>query len=215
MSGPSIGILGGIFDPVHSGHLAVAALAREHLGLERVYFVPAGSPPHKSRTVGASRRHRLAMLRLAVSRRRGCAVYTGELNRHGPSYSIDTIRALKRRHRDADLHFIIGSDNLREIRTWHRYREILANVVLCVAHRPGHSLRRPAELRGARIAVFPSPEWNVSSSLIRGYLARGFSCTGLLPDAVRAYIGRNRLYDRQQHPNRPARAKHITCSPGR
>ena len=123
-----LGILGGIFDPVHNGHLAVACLARDHFKLDKVYLIPSGTPPHKSGTVSAPASHRLAMLRRAVRAvkgSKGLLVWDGEIRRKGVSYTVDTIRRIKEKHRGAPLYFIIGSDNLREISTWHEYRKIL------------------------------------------------------------------------------------------
>jgi nicotinate-nucleotide adenylyltransferase len=193
-TGPRLGVFGGSFDPVHNGHLAVAALAREYLGLATVLFVPAGLPPHKLDAVRAPARHRAGMLRAALAGEPGCVIYRGELKRPGPSYTLDTVRGLQRRYPGRELYLIIGSDNLAEIPTWHRYRELLGIVTLAVAHRPGHGFRRPPQLRGARVVRVPSPQWGVSSTQVRSYLAAGHSCAGLLPRPVRDYIRRHRLY---------------------
>ena len=194
MTHTRLGVFGGSFDPIHNGHLAMATLAREHLGLSHVLFVPAGVPPHKRRTVHAPAEHRLAMLERALDGLGQCSVYRGELDRDGPSYTVDTLAAIADEHPGAELFFLIGSDNLTEIRTWHRYRDILSAVTLCVAHRPGHAARRPRELAGARVTRCPSPEWGVSSTMVREYISRGHSCAGLVPPAVRDYIEREGLY---------------------
>ncbi len=191
---PAIGILGGSFDPLHCAHLAIAHLACEHFGLEKVLFVPANIPPHKSRTVCAPAKHRLAMLRCAIARERRFAAWDIELRRRGRSYTIDTLRILKKKRPERQVCFIIGSDNLKEIATWHRYRAILPLVTLCVTHRPGYSMRVPAEIREARIHTFPSPQWGVSSSEIRRLLKNGYSCRGLIPPEVRQYIRMHNLY---------------------
>jgi len=193
-AGPRLGVFGGSFDPIHNGHLSVAALARERLGLGTVLFIPAGLQPHKRDVVQAPARHRLAMLRAALAGERACVIYRGELRRPGPSYTLDTVRSLRRRYPGRELFLIVGSDNLAEIRTWHRYRELLGLVTLAVAHRPGYGSRRPSGLRGARIVRIPSPESGVSSTQVRALLAAGRSCAGLLPRAVRGYIRRHGLY---------------------
>jgi nicotinate-nucleotide adenylyltransferase len=193
-SGRRLGVFGGSFDPVHNGHLAVAALAREHLGLQTVLFVPAGLPPHKLDVVRAPAAHRVAMLRAALAGEPGCVIYRGELLRSGPSYTLDTVRGLLRRYPGRELYLIVGSDTLAEIPTWHRYRELLGRVTLAVAHRPGYGLRPPPQLRGARVVRVPSPEWGVSSTQVRSYLAAGRSCAGLLPRSVRNYVRRHGLY---------------------
>ena len=194
MSSAPVGILGGSFDPPHTAHLAVARLALEHFNLQKVYLIPAGAPPHKSQSVRASAENRLAMLRTAVSGEEGMEVWDGEVRRRGPSYTIDTLRQLRRHHPGAPLYFILGSDNLSEIKTWHKAPEILRNAVLCVTHRPGSSMRRPPELSAASVKHFPSPESAASSSLIRRLLCRGYSCRHLVPDGVLRHINRARLY---------------------
>jgi nicotinate-nucleotide adenylyltransferase len=189
-----LGILGGIFNPIHNGHCAVACLARDYFGLHKVYLVPSGIPPHKYNPEMTNPKDRLAMALLAARGSASLAVWDGEIRRGGVSYSVDTIREIAARHRGRPLYFIIGSDNLREIVTWNRYREILSSVTLCVAHRPGNALRVPSELGRAAIKTFPSPEWALSSTLIRRYLRRGYSCEHLLPGGVLRYIERHGLY---------------------
>ncbi|HMD68279.1 MAG TPA: nicotinate-nucleotide adenylyltransferase [Chitinivibrionales bacterium] len=193
-SRPSLGVLGGMFDPIHNGHCAAACLARDYFGLEKVYLVPSGIPPHKYESHMTSPAHRLAMTRLAVKGSPTLVVWDGEIRRGGVSYSVDTVGEIRVRHHGRPLYFIIGSDNLGEIVTWNRYQEILAGVTLCVAHRPGHSLHVPEELGGAVIKTFPSPEWALSSTMIRRYLARGYSCEHLVPAGVLRYISRHGLY---------------------
>jgi nicotinate-nucleotide adenylyltransferase len=194
-AGP-IGVLGGIFDPVHNGHLAVAALARDYFGLSKVLIIPAGCPPHKAH-VGASAAERVAMLRLAIKKEPMFDLRTDELRRRGVSYSFDTLCKLTGEFCGRPLHFIIGSDNLPEIEVWYRFREVLRMVTLCVAHRPGYPMKIPRSLRSARISIFPSPEWGVSATMVREYVSRGYSCRHLVPEAVAAYIAKKRLYTKR------------------
>lgn len=189
-----IGILGGSYDPVHCGHLAVAQLALEHLALDHVLLIPAAIPPHKRHVVSASTSQRLTMLRRAAGDNRALRVWDTEIRRGGVSYTIDTLHELRERHPNAELCFIIGSDNLREISSWHRYRAILRMVTLCVAHRPGHAMKPPGEIAATRMAAIPSPEWGVSSTMIRRRIARGLSCRYLIPESVRVYVERHALY---------------------
>jgi nicotinate-nucleotide adenylyltransferase len=188
-----VGILGGIFDPVHFGHLATARLALDYFHLKKIYLVPAGTPAHKPAPL-AGPAQRLAMLSLSVENSKGLEVWDGEIRRPGASYTVDTLRELKLRHPEAPLYFIIGSDNLKEIPLWYDYRAILSLAIFCVTHRPSHSLRLPRELEGLKMKVFPGPEWNISSSMVRKYLARGYSCDFLLPAKVIASIRANGLY---------------------
>jgi nicotinate-nucleotide adenylyltransferase len=189
----AIGIIGGVFDPIHNGHLALAHLSRNYFSLEKMLLVPAGLPAHKSPPI-ASIDDRLAMTRLALRNDPDLVLWDGEIRRGGTSYSIDTLKALSRKYPGKPLYFIIGADNLREIRTWHRYKEIIAMVTLCVASRPGCSNTIPRNLTKARISFFPSPEWGISSTMLRAYFKQGFSCRNLVPDAVLEYIKRYKLY---------------------
>jgi nicotinate-nucleotide adenylyltransferase len=192
LSGP-VGIMGGSFDPVHFGHLATARLALDYFKLDKIYFVPASTPPHKGmpKTISA---HRLAMVRLAVKNTKDFEVWDGEIRRGGKSYTLDTLTAFARTYPHRPLYFIIGSDNLKEIPFWHRYAELLTLATFCVAHRPGHPLDIPRELKSMRIKVFPSPEWKISSTMIRDYLSKGYSCEFLLPREALEYIGERKLY---------------------
>ena len=193
-SQPRIGVLGGSFDPAHYAHCAIAQLALEHFALEKVYFIPAYIPPHKRATVAVSARHRLAMLRRAIKGNRAFGIWEGELKRKGVSFTVDTLYELKKLHPDSHLYFIIGSDNIPELLTWKKYKTIIKMVTLCITHRPGHSMRTPPELSKAKTATFPSPEWGVSSSMIRSYIAKGISCRYLVAEAVMEYTQKNKLY---------------------
>ncbi len=186
-------MLGGTFDPVHNGHLAIATLAVDFFKLSGVLFIPSGNPPHKP-FPGASAPHRLAMLRRAVASEPSFEVREDEMHRTGPSYTFDTMQKLRRAFPRTPFYFIVGSDNLREIETWYRYRELLRLVVFCIAHRPGHSLSLPPSLAGGTFIRFPSPEWGISATALRTYLAKGYRCRHLVPESVREYIAVNNLY---------------------
>jgi nicotinate (nicotinamide) nucleotide adenylyltransferase len=192
LKGP-LGIIGGTFDPVHFGHLATAKLAQDYFKLEKIYFVPASTPPHKS-LPHARPDHRLAMLRCACKNTRGFEVWDGEIRRGGKSYTLDTLKTFKKSFPQTPLCFIIGSDNLKEIPLWHKYPELLKLATFCITHRPGHSLEVPREIKSMRFKIFPSPEWKISSTMIRDYLAKGYSCKYLLPPEVLEYINKHRLY---------------------
>jgi nicotinate-nucleotide adenylyltransferase len=189
----AIGIIGGIFDPVHNGHLAIAQLACDYFGLKKIVFIPSGNPPHKAPPV-ASVKHRCFMLRTALRGHSHFTLWDGEVRRKGASYTIDTLHLFSKEYPDRPLYFIIGSDNLPEIATWRRYEEILGLVTLCVAGRPGYSTTVPRSLASARILFFPSPLWGISSSMLRDYFQRGYSCRHLVPPQVLEYISRHKLY---------------------
>ena len=193
MADRRIGILGGVFDPVHFGHLSVAVLARESFGLDEVVFIPSGAPPHKS-SVTASPDDRLSMLRLALSGVDGCTVWEGEIRRAGYSYTIDTLKELGSIYGVDRFYFIIGTDNLPEIHKWRSAAEVISKVILCVAKRPGHDIIRTEALAPADIREFLGPEWGASSTMLRDYMKSGCSCKFLIPDAVLGYIKEKGLY---------------------
>ncbi|MDR0305852.1 MAG: nicotinate-nucleotide adenylyltransferase [Chitinispirillales bacterium] len=193
MSYRRIGILGGVFDPVHFGHLSMAQLAKDGFGLEQVIFVPAGTPPHKQ-TVSAAASERLKMLKLALANTPHFSIWEGEVNKNGCAYTVDTVAELGGVYGDAKFYFIIGADNLAEIPAWHYSDEILSKVTLCVAKRPGYDITPPDTILCADIETFCGPEWGLSSTILRGYLKNGLSCRYLIPEVVLDYIAEKGLY---------------------
>ncbi len=134
------------------------------------------------------------MLRLATAGEPFFEIWEDEVQQTGFSYTFDTMQKLHRVFPRRRFYFIVGSDNLHEIETWHRYRELLAMVTFCVAHRPGYSLALPPSLAGGDFLPFPAPEWGISATLLRSYLAQGYRCRYLVPEAVGEYIEKKRLY---------------------
>ena len=192
MSKERIGIYGGTFDPVHTGHLILARDAVEQLGLSRMIFVPAAISPHKlGRSPGASGELRLAMLRAAIAGESIFEVDPCELGRAGPSYTVDTIRALRARLPDAALHYLIGADNVPELHTWHRIDELRALVMFVVFHR-----RLPDALAPKEEKSFPTLDrvLDLSSTEIRNRVASGRSIRYLVPESVAAVIDAHGLY---------------------
>ena len=198
------GILGGTFDPIHHGHLAIAEAAREELGLERVLFVPAGQPPHRAHAPGASAEDRAAMVGLAIADAPAFALSRLELDRAGPSYTVDTLTALAAGDGPGraaiDLRFILSAEAFAEFPTWHEAERVLALCRLVVLPREGHPApdlpalvaRLPA-LEG-RVTLLDGPRIRLSASEVRGRAAAGLSVRYLVPDAVAAYIADHRLY---------------------
>ena len=186
---PRIAIFGGTFDPPHFGHLALAEWARVELRLDAVWFVPAGSPPHKRRAAPTAARHRLAMTRLAARGNRAFRVSTLECRRPGPSFTVDTVRAIARTHPGAKLHLLMGADTYATFADWREPGAIARAARLVVALRPGS--RRAG---GGRVTWLANPGLDVSSSALRARAARGRSLRYLVPDAVARYIARHRLY---------------------
>ncbi len=206
-----IGLFGGTFDPVHEGHLALARTALADCGLDQVLFIPAARPPHKQQPV-ASFSHRVAMLREALSGSRTMAVSLVEAE-HGTSYTIDTVRELKKQFRGQELFFLIGADSLVELHLWYCYEELLTQVRFIVAARPTVSLNQvmaavaalpgdfvyDARTRtwqrddGACIHYLADVRVEVSSSEVRRLLARGLPAP-MVPKRVRRYIEIHQLY---------------------
>jgi len=186
-----VGVFGGTFDPPHLGHLALAEWARGRLGLSRVLFVPAGQPPHKRARAVTPATHRLAMTRLAARGNPAFVVSDIEAAREGPSFTVDTLRALKASERGARLVLVLGEDSLDEFGTWRDPAGILKLATLAVAERPG---RRAGRTRHPRCTWLGNPRLEISSSVLRRRVREGRSLRYLVPDAVIAYIRRHRLY---------------------
>ncbi len=195
-----LGILGGTFDPVHYGHLSLALAARRCADLDRVLMVPSGQPPHKPQGAAASAADRLAMVRLAAEDQPGLEVWDGEVKRDGPSRTYDTLVQLATEFADCDLHFILGSDALREIASWYRYPEVLDLAIFVVCDRPGERLLSLAELEAIGIASHrvrvceSSGLVDVEARQVRASIAAGHPLDGLVHPKVADYIRRNHLY---------------------
>ena len=195
----SVGILGGTFDPIHNGHLAIAEEARESLGLERVLLVPAASPPHKPGRPVTDAAHRLAMVRLAVEDNPSFAVSGLEIQRGGASYTVDTLEALAA-DGIADPWFILSAEALAGFESWRSPDRILALCRLAVVPRGGYEPLDPAWIAQRfpgledRVRFLPGPLLPISGSVVRRRAAVGRSVRYLVPDAVARYIAHHQLY---------------------
>lgn len=200
-----IGLLGGTFDPVHNGHLAVARDLCDGLDADGVRFILNAVPPHRV-APECPVEHRLAMLEAAVDDDRRLIPDTRELRRTGPSYSVWTLRSLRREYPDASLFWIVGVDAWLGLKRWYRWYELSSLAHFVVVKRPGWTLpvdaaprlsRDPAVLKaraaGAAI-LWDGPQVDVSASGIRRRIAAGEQTADLLPGPVRDYIQRNKLY---------------------
>jgi len=210
-----LGLLGGTFDPVHFGHLRLAEEAKTALGLEKVTWIPAGQPPHRS-TPGASARHRLEMVRLAIAGNPGFTLDDGETLSEAKSYSVTTLSRLRNLHgAEKPLVLLLGADAFVGLPTWHCWQELFSLAHLAVATRPGYALEPEAlppalqnEFRtrvssdakdlgkapAGRIVAFPITSLAISGTAIRNALAADDSARYLLPDTVLDYIAEHRLY---------------------
>jgi len=200
-----VGVLGGTFDPIHLGHVAAAEGAARALGLSRVILVPAGAPPHKLVGPLASAADRLAMARLAVEGLDGLEVSDIETRREGPSYTVDTVRALARGlGGGVGLFLLLGTDALRDLPTWRDVEGIFRVAGPAVVERPGsgeidwealgRSLPEGLVRRARANFVRLERGLDVSSTEVRRRLAAGESVSGLLARAVERYIREHGLY---------------------
>ena len=191
-----LGVFGGTFDPPHVGHLALAECAREQLELERVVFVPAADPPHKQGRAKTPFAQRLTMTRLAVRGHAGFSVSDLEARRPGPSYTVETLRAMRRRYPRHELVLLLGADSLADLPGWRDPKTIVGLAHIAVAPRPMRAERgrpRPRGL-GARVTRIDAPRLELSSSDLRARAKRGESLRYLVPDAVAAFVKRRGLY---------------------
>lgn len=189
-----VGLFGGSFNPPHLGHLALAETVRDVFGFDRVLWIPARQPPHKPVGALVEARHRLQMTRLAVDDNPGFAVSEIELERNGPSYTVDTLALLQQRRPAWTLHLIIGADSLAGLHTWRRPREILERAHLVVYPRADADLSAvdPAVLE--RVRFVEAPLLTLSSTDVRARCRDGRSIRYLVPEAVRTYIAEQGLY---------------------
>ena len=198
---PRIGLFGGSFDPVHNAHLALASAAREALALDELRWIPAGQPwqKEKARAITPAPQ-RLAMLELALQGRPGHVIDRIEIDRSGPSYTIDTVRALQAAHPAARLVLIVGQDQYGNLHTWHDWRELLSRVDLAVAGRPGANAAVDERVALLGAALVPLPPMAISATEIRQRVAAGLPIDHLVPAAVAGYIAHEALYRSAEPP---------------
>jgi len=200
-----LGVLGGTFDPIHVGHLLMAQTALEALDLDRVLFLPAGTPPHKRKVEHLPADARLELTRAAVADDPRFLVSTVDIERPGPHYSVDTMALLAEQYSVGpdSLYFILGSDSLEQLHTWHRPGVLARRCVLTVIERPGS----PADLDAVaavvpetigRVVTVAMPLVGISSTLLRSMVAQGRSVRYWVPAAVEALIRQRGLYGAAQ-----------------
>jgi nicotinate-nucleotide adenylyltransferase len=186
-----IGIYGGTFDPPHVGHLIVASDVFEALRLDRLVFIPSADPPHKQGQVEATAEQRLEMVRAAIADDPRFEVDDLELRREGASYSVDTLREMRKRHADAELFFVIGMDQMREMHSWREPHEVARLACLSVVTREGD---RPDPATPFRHQVVHVTRIDLSATDIRRRVREGKSVRYLVTDGVREIVEREGLY---------------------
>jgi nicotinate-nucleotide adenylyltransferase len=185
-----IGVFGGTFDPPHNAHVALARAALDSLDLDEVRWIPAGQPWQKMRAITPAV-HREAMTRLAIDGEPRFELDRVELVREGPSYMLDTVRALQPL---GELFLIIGADQYARLPTWHGWQELLGLVTLAVANRPGAAPPADARLQRTPHRAVPLPMFDIAATDIRARVARGQPIAALVPPAVARYIETHALY---------------------
>jgi len=186
-----LGIIGGTFNPVHLGHLRLAEEVFRKIALDKLVFIPAYIPPHKPSRGILSFQERYRMIELAIKGKPAFEVSEIEMRRKGASYSIETVKELKKAYGEgARLYFIVGSDYAGELGTWKDIHELKRLCSFMIASRPGYEIKVPIE--GAESIKIDTPD--ISSSDIRKRIKDGESCRELLPDAVHGYILKKKLY---------------------
>jgi nicotinate-nucleotide adenylyltransferase len=198
----SVGILGGTFNPPHIGHLVCAQEARAQLALERVILMPVHTPPHKEAIDDPGADARLALCQAAIASDEELEVSTLEIERGGPSFTVDTLRALHGSREGDDLTFIVGGDMASSLPSWQEPEAVLELARIAVAEREEHRRHEIAEcvasLRGAaeQVVFFSMPRLDISSSDIRRQIAEGRPVRWLMPGEVCDEIERRGLYGR-------------------
>ena len=197
-----IGIMGGTFNPVHKGHLALAQKAMDEFVLDQVIFVPAGTPPHKDAGEIIDKEHRFKMVRAAIRGQKNFTVSRMEMDREGVSYAVDTFNQLKQEYgSEAKLFYIMGLDSINEILEWKKPLELFGLCEFIVGTRPGTRIRTfkrlvkfpPLQKEVDKIHLMELQE-NISSSDIRQRVRCGQSVRELLPKSIESYIKKNGIY---------------------
>jgi nicotinate-nucleotide adenylyltransferase len=190
-----IGVMGGTFDPIHNGHLVAGSEVAHRFGIEEVIFVPTGQPYQKDAMTVSPAEDRYLMTVIATASNPQFSVSRADVDRSGPTYTIDTLRDLRTAHPAADLYFITGADALAKMMTWHDVNELfsLAHFVGCT--RPGHRLTG-AGLPDGKVSLVEIPALAISSTECRARVAAGEPVWYLVPDGVVQYIAKRKLYAR-------------------
>ena len=199
-----IGIIGGTFDPVHLGHLAIAEEARKQIKLDKVEFLPAGHPYFKDESSISPAEDRINMLKLALAGKNYFSISLMEIMRPGPSYAVDTIAQMKEQLEAGDeLYFIMGWDSLMTLHLWQEPQRLIRLCRIVAAPRPGYSEpdislieKRLPDIR-QRVIVMERPQIDISATDIRQLVSQGLPIDHLVPEEVARYIREHHLYRRE------------------
>jgi nicotinate-nucleotide adenylyltransferase len=195
--GRRVGVMGGTFDPIHYGHLVTAEEAVAQFGLDQVVFVPTGRPWKKADRDVSPGEDRYLMTVVATASNPRFSVSRVEIDREGPTYTVDTLRLLADEHPDAELYFITGADAMLEIFDWKEAGDVLTLAHFIAATRPGYDLARfeaAAPTQHPRVSMMDIPALAISSSDIRRRVHEGRAIRYLLPEGVKSYIEKQGLY---------------------
>lgn len=195
-----LGIFGGTFNPPHLGHLILAETAAEDLRLDRVFFVPAGKPPHKTNRPLAAPEHRLAMVKLTAAYNSHFAVSGVDMDRPGPHYATDMVKIYREHYPHAQFYFLMGSDSLRDLLSWHAPAELISMTNLVVMQRPAiypdlALLTRVLPGLLEKVYFLDAPEIEISSTVIVERLRKKQSVRYQILDSVLKYLTEHELYE--------------------
>ena len=190
-----LGVIGGTFDPIHNGHLLLARFVSEQTGLDKVLFIPAAAPPHKNhREDIAPAASRWSMVELALEGIDDFEASRLELDRPGRSYTVDTVRQLRLDHPDVEIFLIIGTDNTRDLSSWHDPDSILEMCTVVSGSRIIDTPDGASDAVAARVLVLDTPVIDISSTEIRRRVRDGLPIHSMVPDKVASHIQARRLY---------------------
>jgi len=196
-----IGVMGGTFNPIHIGHLMIAEQSRKKFELDKVIFVPTGSPPHKDERKLAKALDRYIMTILATSDNNNFMVSDIETNRNGTSYTVDTLELLSKKYNDSELFFITGADSILDIENWKDTNKLLNKCTFIAATRPGYNvgnvmdqIRKLEEKYNKKISYLTIAPVDISSTQIRKRIFEGQTIKYMTPDPVINYIYNKKLY---------------------
>lgn len=188
-----IGLFGGTFDPPHNAHVALATLALHELALDELRWIPAGQPWQKERIITPAAQ-REAMVRLAMGDQPRFVLERCEVQRRGPSFTLDTVRELQAKQPGAEWFLVIGQDQYAGLQTWRDWRELIGRVTLAVANRPGVAVEPHADVKAVVHRAVPLAMLDIASTDIRARVAAGQDIASLVPVSVARYIEANHLY---------------------